>query len=172
MIAAYRTVSESPNVSFTNDSGGESATNYYYLTSEASLQGDSISLGSDLLDTAASERFYLKISDPSLNANNTLTVTFYYSTDPTRTEEDFAANYATDSSYQSVTITLRSVDNDAVTAHPTGGLVYYFNLPSDVLTALSSSASVKLFARITASGVEGAGVDSVEIRKIGLFKLD
>jgi hypothetical protein len=62
-------------------------------------------------------------------------------------------------------------DNDDIT----GGLVYQFNLPDEVLEALGvdGATPIRLFARVTTTidGKTYEGTDMLELRTVGLFQL-
>lgn len=192
MIAAYRTEVEPPTVMFTADSSGETRAEYFFLTSEYSDNGASgglLELDSSFLSGTDATKIYFKISDPNLNTGKSISMDLYYCTDDTVTEEEVTRATSSEPGQRSFA-SLRASNKlipveaqwhsaDSVAGGELkGGLVYYVYLPQTILDIMSSPnvLSLKLFLRITATidgePVEGAGVDSIELRKIGLFQLN
>ena len=173
MIAAYRTVSEAPTVRFTDGGTEDTDLDYQFLTSEYSTGNYVLELDPALANSEAT-RVYFKVSDPNLNKAKTIAVSFYYTTDDGITEwpengTGLTAFSSPPAVYTADTLTL------ANNANLTGGLVYQFNLPAEVLLALGTDGAtpVKLFARVTTTidGKTYEGTDMLELRTVGLFQL-
>lgn len=170
MIASYRAGTETPTVSFTSDASGSQEAQYLFLNSDyassSSGSGSALSLpGNSAINSDA--KAYFEISDPSLQQNKNLYLTFYY------TKVDMDGN---EGPVQTFTTSVFNADTGDPAATYSGGLVYDIDLPPDVVTAVqgSNTSAVNLYISISAGtpGPINPATDAkIQVRQVGLFAL-
>jgi len=167
MIAAYRTANEKPTVSFTETSDGTLKKNYLFLSMDSGSDNTDVVLSSQAADADA-RTVYFKVTDPNLSTAKKIAASLSYTVDD-----------GTDvTSLPDVPVYLAADPTKAAdAANLTGGLVYEFTLPDSVVEAIRSDTSedahITLTIQVTTT-IEDAsytGTDTLQIRKIGLFKL-
>ena len=176
MIASYRSAGEKPAASFTNDASGDGAAQCFFLTSDynaaASPNGTKTLTPSGEALNAAS-KIHFKITDPSLQENKDLALTFYYRTLDAKTGGESAAR-----TFKTVPAVYNADTSDAAASY-SGGLVYDIQLPDEIQNALKDSGSsavnlyVHVYYKTDPSGSDpDPGKDAkIQIRQIGLFSL-
>ncbi len=170
MIASYRAGTETPTVSFTSDASGSQEAQYLFLNSDYASSSSGNGSGMSLLGNSAinsDAKAYFEISDPSLQQNKNLYLTFYY------TKVDMNGN---EGPVQTFTTSVYNADTGDPAATYSGGLVYDIALPPDIVTAVqdSTTSAVNLYISIgadTPEPISPATDAKIQIRQIGLFAL-
>ncbi|HCT64124.1 MAG TPA: hypothetical protein DIC60_02430 [Lachnospiraceae bacterium] len=161
MIAAYQSGSQAPTVSIKDSKEGTTDLQTKYFTMEYNMDDTATVLESEFGDVSESRTVYFKISDPNLSESKTIDLEYYYSQDGGTTTHQF-------------TPTTLYV-NGATVGTIKSGVVYKIYLPDEVLNTLSADNvnAVQIYVRVKTTIGEKilVGSDSIDLRKVGLFKL-
>jgi len=164
MIAAYRTVAGVPTATFTSDATSSNKLNYYFVTSDYSVSNGTLGTTGDIL--GSNYKLFFRLTDPSLNSNKAIGLSFSYKRVINGVEENTANALA-----QAPII--YSTDSNSSSTVFSGGLSYYILLPQEILDALEQDNcdSVRLYLTVGTNLSSNTSQTSVEIRRVGLFEL-
>ncbi|MEA5039934.1 MAG: DUF5057 domain-containing protein [Clostridiaceae bacterium] len=173
MIAAFQSGMQSPSLSI-RDSSSASSTDLMlkYFTMEYGIDGTLLESSLGSTESNESRAVYFKISDPNLTTESkTISLAYYYSS---ANGEDVAG----------IPIPVQPFIPGDAPSSPRSGVTYRIVLPEanaadSPLAALADedTASVTVYIKVTTtingrSYSDSNSVDSIELRKIGLFELN
>ncbi|UOO37218.1 DUF5057 domain-containing protein [Oscillospiraceae bacterium CM] len=173
MIAAYRSASQKPTVSFKKDANGTSdLTAVTVLVDEGKPSGaDSTVVQGQLSASDEVRALYYRITDPNNTANKTITVQYFIADNTGTIDPDVDKTQKV----RAITGVTTYYANGANVTSIKGGFVYKFFIPDSVYNVLTDDNvySVRIYVKVTTTigGEALASSDYIDIKKQQLFEL-